>query len=61
MYKRQGFGGVGQTTHGQHNRARKPGFIGACSYPAKVFKGMRMGGQLRRSRRPNGPDVYKRQ
>ena len=40
------FGGVGQTTHGQHNRARKPGSIGACSYPAKVFKGMRMGGQL---------------
>ena len=31
------------TTHGQHNRARKPGSIGACSYPAKVFKGMRMG------------------
>ena len=40
------YGGVGQTTHGQHNRARKPGSIGACSYPAKVFKGMRMGGQL---------------
>ena len=38
--------GKGQTTHGQHNRARKPGSIGACSYPAKVFKGMRMGGQL---------------
>ena len=44
--KRHGFGGVGQTTHGQHNRARKPGSIGACSYPAKVFKGMRMGGQM---------------
>ena len=46
VVKRHGFGGVGQTTHGQHNRARKPGSIGACSYPAKVFKGMRMGGQM---------------
>ena len=46
VVKRHGFGGVGQTTHGQHNRARKPGSIGACSYPAKVFKGMRMAGQL---------------
>ena len=46
VMKRHGFGGVGQTTHGQHNRARKPGSIGACSYPAKVFKGMRMGGQM---------------
>ena len=46
VVKRHGFGGVGQATHGQHNRARKPGSIGACSYPAKVFKGMRMGGQM---------------
>ena len=46
VVKRHGFGGVGQTTHGQHNRARKPGSIGACSYPAKVFKGMRMAGQM---------------
>ena len=46
VMKRHGFGGVGQTTHGQHNRARKPGSIGACSYPAKVFKGMRMAGQM---------------
>jgi len=46
VVKRHGFGGVGQTTHGQHNRARKPGAIGACSYPAKVFKGTRMGGQM---------------
>ena len=44
--KRDGFGGVGQTTHGQHNRLRAPGSIGACSYPAKVFKGMRMAGQM---------------
>ena len=46
VVKRHGFGGVGQSTHGQDDRARKPGSIGACSYPAKVFKGMRMGGQL---------------
>ena len=45
VVKRHGFGGVGQTTHGQHNRLRAPGAIGACSYPAKVFKGMRMAGQ----------------
>ncbi len=44
--KRHGFGGVGQTTHGQHNRLRAPGSIGACSYPAKVFKGTRMAGQM---------------
>ena len=50
VVKRHGFGGVGQTTHGQHNRARKPGAIGACSYPAKVFKGMRMAGQMGNSR-----------
>ena len=46
VVKRHNFGGVGQATHGQHNRARKPGSIGACSYPAKVFKGLRMGGQM---------------
>ena len=46
VVKRHGFGGVGQATHGQHNRQRKPGSIGACSYPAKVFKGMRMAGQM---------------
>lgn len=46
VVKRHGFGGVGQATHGQHNRLRKPGSIGACSYPAKVFKGMRMAGQM---------------
>ncbi|MBO5864251.1 MAG: 50S ribosomal protein L3, partial [Paludibacteraceae bacterium] len=45
VVKRHGFGGVQQTTHGQHNRLRHPGSIGACSYPAKVFKGMRMAGQ----------------
>ena len=46
VIKRHGFGGVGQSTHGQDDRARKPGSIGACSYPAKVFKGMRMAGQM---------------
>ena len=45
VVKRHGFGGVGQATHGQHNRLRAPGSVGACSYPAKVFKGTRMAGQ----------------
>jgi len=46
VVKRHNFGGVGQATHGQHNRLRAPGSIGACSYPARVFKGMRMAGQM---------------
>ena len=46
VVKRHGFGGVGQRTHGQDDRMRAPGSIGACSYPAKVFKGMRMAGQM---------------
>jgi large subunit ribosomal protein L3 len=45
VVKRYNFGGVGQATHGQHNRLRAPGSIGAASYPAKVFKGMKMGGR----------------
>ena len=45
VVKRHGFGGVGQSTHGQHNRLRAPGSIGAASYPARVFKGIRMAGQ----------------
>ena len=45
VVKRHGFGGVGQATHGQHNRGRAPGSIGAASYPAKVFKGMKMAGR----------------
>jgi large subunit ribosomal protein L3 len=45
VVKRHGFGGVGQATHGQHNRLRAPGSIGGASYPARVFKGMRMAGQ----------------
>ena len=46
VVKRHGFGGVGQATHGQHNRLRAPGSIGAASYPARVFKGMRMAGRM---------------
>ncbi len=45
VVKRHGFRGVNDATHGQHNRQRSPGSIGAASYPAKVFKGMRMGGR----------------
>ena len=45
VVKRHGFGGVGQTTHGQHNRLRAPGSLGASSYPSRVFKGMRMAGR----------------
>jgi large subunit ribosomal protein L3 len=45
VVKRHGFHGVGDATHGQHNRLRAPGSIGAASYPAKVFKGMRMAGR----------------
>jgi len=46
VVKRHGFGGVGQSTHGQHNRLRAPGSIGAASYPARVFKGMKMAGRM---------------
>lgn len=46
VVKRHGFGGVGGQTHGQHNRGRHPGSIGACSFPARVFKGIRMAGRL---------------
>lgn len=45
VVKRHGFGGVGQQTHGQHNRERAPGSIGGASFPARVFKGMRMAGR----------------
>ena len=46
VVKRHGFSGVGQATHGQHNRLRAPGSFGAASYPARVFKGMRMAGRM---------------
>lgn len=45
VVKRHNFGGVGQATHGQHNRLRAPGSIGACSFPSRVFKGLKMAGR----------------
>ncbi|MFP4065150.1 MAG: 50S ribosomal protein L3 [Bacteroidales bacterium] len=45
VVKRHGFSGVGQATHGQHNRLRAPGSLGASSWPSRVFKGMRMAGR----------------
>ena len=50
VVKRHNFRGVGDATHGQHNRLRAPGSIGAASYPARVFKGMRMAGQTGNAR-----------
>lgn len=46
VVKRYNFRGVGDATHGQHNRQRAPGSVGAASYPARVFKGMRMAGRM---------------
>ncbi len=46
VVKRHGFGGVGEKTHGQHDRLRAPGSIGASSYPSRVFKGLRMAGRM---------------
>ena len=46
VVKRHGFGGVGQSTHGQDDRLRAPGSIGACATPSRVFKGMRMAGHM---------------
>ena len=46
VVKRHGFAGVGGTTHGQHNRLRHPGSLGACAWPSRVFKGMRMAGHM---------------
>ncbi|MDO4228776.1 MAG: 50S ribosomal protein L3 [Capnocytophaga sp.] len=46
VVRRHGFGGIGQSTHGQHNRLRAPGSVGASSYPSRVFKGMRMAGRM---------------
>jgi large subunit ribosomal protein L3 len=46
VVKRHGFHGVGGQSHGQHDRSRAPGSIGGSSYPARVFKGMRMGGRM---------------
>ncbi len=46
VVKRHGFAGVGEVTHGQHNRQRAPGSVGASSYPSRVFPGLRMAGQM---------------
>jgi large subunit ribosomal protein L3 len=46
VVKRHGFGGVGGQTHGQHNRGRAPGSLGASSFPSRVLPGMRMGGRM---------------
>ncbi|MCK9269238.1 MAG: 50S ribosomal protein L3 [Bacteroidales bacterium] len=50
VVRRHGFSGVGDQTHGQHNRLRAPGSIGASSWPSRVFKGMRMAGRMGNSR-----------
>lgn len=50
VVRRHGFHGVGGQTHGQHNRGRAPGSIGAASYPARVFKGMKMAGRMGNNR-----------
>lgn len=60
VVKRHGFGGVGMRTHGQHNRERSPGSIGGASYPARVFKGMRMAGRTGGSRvKQRGSQIVK--
>lgn len=51
VVKRHGFAGVGGVTHGQHNRLRAPGSVGASSWPSRVFKGIRMAGQMGNKRR----------
>lgn len=50
VVKRHGFAGVGESTHGQHDRQRAPGSIGASSFPSKVFKGTRMAGRMGNTR-----------
>jgi large subunit ribosomal protein L3 len=50
VVKRHGFAGVGMQTHGQHNRLRAPGSLGASSFPSRVFKGMRMAGRMGQDR-----------
>lgn len=46
VVRRHGFSGVGEATHGQHDRSRAPGSVGGSSYPSRVFKGMRMAGRM---------------
>ena len=50
VVKRHGFGGVGQSTHGQDDRLRAPGSVGACAYPSRIFPGTRMGGHMGQDR-----------
>ena len=50
VVKRHGFQGVGGATHGQHNRLRHPGSLGACAWPSRVFPGTRMGGHMGNAR-----------
>ncbi len=60
VVKRHGFRGVNDATHGQHNRLRSPGSIGACSTPSRVFKGMKMGGRTGNDRvKEKGKEVLK--
>jgi len=60
VVKRHGFAGVGEATHGQHNRLRAPGSIGQCSTPSKVYKGLKMGGQMGNVRvKVQNPEVLK--
>lgn len=66
VVKRHGFGGVGGQTHGQHNRQRKPGSLGASSYPSRVFKGKRLPGPYRRrsgegSQSPDSQETSRKQ
>ena len=51
VIKRHGFSGVGDSTHGQHDRLRAPGSVGASSWPSRVFKGLRMAGRTGGNRR----------
>ena len=50
VVKRHGFGGVGQSTHGQDDRLRAPGSVGACAYPSRIFPGTRMAGHMGQDR-----------
>lgn len=53
VVKRHGFSGIGSRTHGQHDRERAPGSVGSSSYPSRVFKGLRMAGQMGNSQVTN--------
>jgi large subunit ribosomal protein L3 len=59
VVKRHGFGGVGGQTHGQHNRGRAPGSMGASSFPSRVLPGMRMAGRMGGNRQMNEMKIVK--